>query len=253
MSELVPERRPNKNGVMVTRWVKPDGKAISGKTIPTPVVTSSVPDSVIQSLESLVNNFGMEEEKCVPILMRNVKKMGPHAEAFMDLFEFHAGASDLFYDIADVTELVYGPDSLVKEQHRGTVMMNFMSILPPYFDGKDEEGIEAAHFAAVLFRGIDGFKATEPYTDDEKTAYTVAAGVIEYVRPLPGDDQDLNSIGFRKQNSRVELLDRRSADLLLENVGDADLIGAELMKRETFHADVVQEIVKHGVLRDGSL
>jgi hypothetical protein len=195
----------------------------------------------------------MDDDNVAGVLRENLKKMGPYAEAFVDGMDKHAGASTLFYDIATVTKWVYGPESIVKEQYRGTVITNFMGIIPPYHEGKDEEGVEAAHFAAIVFNGIDGYNATDPYTEDEKTAFTVAAAVTEYIRPLTGDDRGLESMGFHSRNHHVELLDRRSVDILFENVDTADLLGAELMKRGTFNAGVLEEIIKHGVLRDGSL
>lgn len=253
MSELVPEQRPDKNGNLVTRWVKPDQKAGPAKAIPTPVAPPAVSESTIQSLDDHLNNFSLDDAECAEILKKNLLKMGPHAEAFMDLFEFHAGASDLFYDIADVTEVIYGDGSTVKEQHRGTVLLNFMSIIPPYFDGKDGEGVEAAHFTAILFSGIDGYSATKPYTDDEKTTFTAAAAVIENVRPLPRDERGMELLGFKPGDLKVQLADRRTVDILLEHADTADLLGAELMKRGTFNADILEEIVRNGVLRDGSL
>jgi hypothetical protein len=253
MSELVPEQRRDRNGHLVTRWVKPDSKTTGAKVIPTPVVQTAVSESTIQSLNDHIDTFSLDDAECAPVLQRNLLKMGPHAEAFMDLFEFHAGASDLFYDIADVTEIIYGEHSTVKEQHRGTVLMNFMEILPPYFDGKDEEGVEAAHFTMILFAGIDGYGATEPYTEREKTAFTAAAAVIENIRPLPRDDGSLENIGFKPGDPKVQLADRRSVDILLAHAEIADLIGAELMSRQTFHPDIVQQVAAHGVMRDGSL
>jgi hypothetical protein len=253
MSELVPEQRPDKNGHLVTRWVKPVGKTTGAKVIPTPVVPAAVSESTIQSLNDHIDSFSLEDAECAAVLKRNLLKMGPHAEAFMDLFEFHAGASDLFYDIADVTETIYGAHSTVKEQHRGTVLMNFMEILPPYFDGKDEDGIEAAHFTMVLFAGINGYEATEPYTERERAAFTEAAAVVENIRPLPEDDRGLELLGFKPGPPKVQLADRRSVDILLEHAETADLIGTELMKRQTFHPDIVQQVATHGVMRDGSL
>lgn len=256
MTKLIPQQRPDKNGKMVTRWVKPDSVTSTLDAIPAPVASGSTQEEAINTIEMLINDFNLEESYCAPILLNGVRQMGSHAEAFMDLFEFHAGASDIFYGVADVLDSIYGDQSQVPERHRGTVLFNYMNILPPYFEGKDNDGVYAAHFTRVLFEAIDGYGATEPYTPDEIVALTAAASVVENIHPVALDHRDLESLGFSNLSEgevKVVIADRRSVDIFLANVDTAEVLAEALMARKTFHPDVVQQFAEHGPLGSGVL
>ena len=66
MSNLIPVKLPDKNGVMVTRWVKPSDASGTGKKgIPAPIATSSPQDQLSHDLNLSVNAdisaFGLDK------------------------------------------------------------------------------------------------------------------------------------------------------------------------------------------------
>ena len=252
MNGLVAEKRLNKNGVMVTRWVKPSSGASPSKALPAP---QSGPDkattAALAELEDLFDQYGFESLDYKKTLRKNMRNMGSDAKAFMERLWDHT-ASDLIYDIADVTDTIYGINSVVPHEHRTTVLMNFMDIIPEYFEGKDNEGVHAAHFAAILFRGIDGYSRTEPFTEDERLGYKAAATVTEAVFPNQ-TTKDPESKGFYIENQQVHLLDRESAEVLVRNAASATVIADHLIKRNTFRAEAVQQFAEAGALGDGTL
>lgn len=252
MNGLVAEKRLNKNGVMVTRWVKPSSGSSHSKALPAP---QPGPDKVVSAalsdLEDLFDQYSFDSLDYKKMLRKNIRSMGNDSKAFMERLWAHT-ASDLIYDIADVTDAIYGIDSVVPHEHRTTVLMNFMDIIPDYFEGKDNEGVHAAHFAAILFRGIDGYSRTEPFTEDERIGYKAAATVTESLFPnqLTIDPE---SKGFYIKNQLAHLLDRESAEVLVRNAASATVIADHLIKRRTFRAEVVQQFAEAGALGDGTL
>lgn len=251
MNGLIPVQRPDKNGVMVTRWVKPVSGEKASSAIPAPSVTA-VSSGVMDDLEWHLGNYDVADTESAEVLLRHVPEMGDTAKEFVQSFSDQAGASDLVFNIADVVDEVYGSASTVPVEHRGTVIMNYMGIIPEYFEGKDNDGVYAAHFAHIVFRGIGGYTATEPWSDDEKRVYKEAAAITEAIFPVPSTRGHTHA-GYRSADRKVDLESRESVDILMNNISHLDMISSELMLRKTFDAEIVRQVAAAGVLADGTL
>jgi hypothetical protein len=255
MSNLIPEQRLDKNNRMVTRWVKPSSQGASASSLPAPkVAVETASEETMDRLQEFFKSYGYDEdcEYFTNDLTALVAKMPREtAEWFGEKLTDHL-ASDLLLSITEVTNDIYGDKSKVPVQHRETVLRNYMSIIPEYVEGKDNEGVYAAHFAAIVFRGSGGYEATEPYTDNQQHAIQVASEAVEDIFPVP-DPEQLEGTGFTVVNGLVELADRRSVDLIVEHADIAAGITDILKQRKTFHPDVIREIAASPSLGSGVL
>lgn len=254
MSNLIPVQRRDKNGHLVTRWVKPTEQSKSASKIPAPArATEYASEESLGWVAAHCTSYSFDGELFevqLPEAMRNMPK--EYAEKFASDFEEEAGASDLAYDIAEVTIKVFGPDSTVPTENRAAVLSNYMSIIPEYYEGKNNEGTDAAHFARIVFEGVKGYEQSELYSNDERVAIKAAVEIVETIFPVPREEGYSND-GFIVRDQKVHLANDESVRLLIENVGNIDRIKEALMSRKTFDPSVVAEIIDNGVLADGSL
>lgn len=254
MSNLIPEQRMDKNNRLVKRWVKPSPQGGSSSSIPAPkAAVETASKETLERLHQVFSDYGFDLDcdfsHTLPPLVEKMPR--ETADWFVDKAIEHA-VSDLLYSINDVVENIYGDSSTVPVEHRETVLQNYVNIIPAYYDGKDDDGIYAAHFAAVVFRGSGGYDSTELYTDDEKHALTKASEVVESIFPVP-DPKTLEGTGFKVVNNQVELTDSTSVDLLIKHAHVADGIADVLKRRKVFHPDAIREIAKSPSLSSGIL
>lgn len=254
MGNLVKEQRLDKNGKLVTRWVKPQGQGTSTSSVPAPSVAKKndhkkALDKISQHCTSYYFEGPLFEEE-LPVAVRNMP--ADYAEKFAEQFEDEAGAHELGTDITERAILIFGPDSTIDPKARVTVLSNYMSIIPPFTDEKEDYGINAAHYARIVFEGINGYERDTLFSEDERVAITAAAEIVEYIFPVPRDEGYPNE-GFIVEDKKVKLASDRGVQLLIENVGIIDQLKSVLMQRKTFHPDVIAEVASNGVLADGSL
>lgn len=254
MSELVAERRPDKNGVMVTRWVKPAQGTSGSKPIPAPKSNAAPTDKALKTLNDFLSGYDCDFPPYSDSLRVNVTRMGDYADEFADGVELLFGASDLVISLSEVADRIYGDDSEVPKEHRNTVMKNYVSIVPPYNEEEErvEYGTYAAYFAKIVFEGVGGYSATREYTEDQKIAYKAAALYTEAVFPRP-DDGESEERGFITTDGKVRFADRKGLDALADYPLLADAIAYELSLRKVFSEEHVRSMANTGTLLRGFL
>jgi hypothetical protein len=93
-NNLIPVQRPDKNGVMVTRWVKPDYKSSLARSVPAPNVNmdvrSELHQTLVGSVDASISDQGINKNEVLKKVLRLPVKT---ADALLNL---HKSERDLY-------------------------------------------------------------------------------------------------------------------------------------------------------------
>lgn len=262
MPALKPELRYDRNGMLVTRWVKIDDRAKQASIpAPSPILPAAprASSETKQSLEEFFENFAITREyPYAQVLRRNVALMseGNALELVHGLWEDYNAFGNP-EAVAGTLERIYGDDSPVPQTHRDTVFKNFIDIIPPYdmnWDGENEAIIDHTW---VIFDAIDGEQEYELLSEEAKLVYQSAACVTNHIFRVPEEaPDDLEVTGFTRvgKNEDELALDGTGAiDALRDNLNIIEQLRDSLRHRNSLHVDVIREMASAGVLSEGTL
>lgn len=262
MPALKPELRYDRNGMLVTRWVKIDDRSKQASIpAPSPVApaTPRASSETMQSLEEFFENFAITREyPYAQVLRRNVALMseGNALELVHGLWEDYNAFGNP-EAVAGTLERIYGEDSPVPHAHRDTVFKNLIDIIPPYDMNWDDENDSIIEYTWVIFDATGGERDYKLFSEEDKLVYQSAACVTNHIFRVPQEaPDDLEVTGFTRvgKNADELALDGTGAiDAMRENIGIIDQIRDSLRNRKSLHADVIREMASAGVLSEGTL
>lgn len=256
MSNLSPEPRADKDGKVVTRWVRNNSsspvKAIPAPQVSSPVKVTASPET-LADLKSFMKEYGITgrfEQSLTRMIAFMPEDIAGKLVSDMHTDYFALGNVEAVHDMLDS---VYGVLSRIDREHRATVFSNLRSIIPEY--SMTDEDPEIISKTRIVFDAIGGYSLNRPFTEDEKNAYQSAACVIVSINIQPHTDKEvLAQAGLvRNHKGRLSLAGREAVDTLLEHVKHIDSIREELMERQAFNADLIREIASGGALGKGAL
>jgi hypothetical protein len=253
MNNLVPERRPDKNGVVSTKWVRPAGGGASMAAVPAPVALSAVRkdrgslfgspieavfmDSRMDSPEFSLSQFDYDAVRVVNGLLERGVDLGREPmrvfnQAYYRLTDADAPGDPFLpmNDLAVFGEIVKSPDALAND------LEPIIRGLAPYFGSErdylngvtEEERCSAIALVTVITRleNEEFIEVDDPYDEG------------------PGGD-------YRSFDLRSPEL----AELVMANPDDAEEIIRIVNERESDDAAMVAEVLKseHKSLSSGML
>lgn len=258
MTTLKAEQRPDRNGKMVTRWVKDTENTPSSALPSVPPVTRTEPratKATRDDLEGYLDNCRISfEHPYADILRRDIRMMSNSTAETM-VFHLWEGTFGNDYAVGHALAEIYGRGSSVPEGHRDTVFKNLMSIIPDYGMNHDSENEDILRFTKLVFDAVDGMQTYAPYTAEDITTYQSAACITNHIfRTIAESPEDTEAAGFSgKRHARLDLGSLDSISLLREHIAQIDRIREVLMERRSLHPDVIRAVAEAGVLRDGAL
>lgn len=266
MPALIPVQRFDRNGRLVTRWVKSNSD--TRKTvlpIPPSVIASSprASDATKRDLEDYFENFAVTERYPYrDSLRRNVALMSEDnaSELVHGLWEGYSAFADP-ETVAGTLERIYGESSPISEAHRDTVFQNLIEIVPDYAMNWDSDNDGILKYTWVIFDAVGGEQTTRLFNDEDKIVYQSAACITNHIfKELEGSSDELKLMGFDRPDGSIDegqdslVLDGTAAlEALRENIDYIATLRDALRHRNSLHVDVIKEIVGAGVLGEGVL
>lgn len=262
MPNLTPELRPDRDGKLVTRWVKSDAQG-QQVTIPAPfpaaATTPRARKETMGDLEEFFRNFQISRKyPYAQVLRRNVALMseGNASELVHGLWEdFNCFGNP--EAVAGTLERIYGEESVVPEAHRDIVFKNLVDIIPPYGMNYDDENNDILEYTWVIFDAVGGKQTTAAFTEEDKIVYQSAACVTNHIFKVPSEaPDDLEGNGFTRVGANEDELalgGTGAIDALRENINIIQPLRESLMERRTFHPEIIQEMANTGILGEGVL
>lgn len=266
---LIPVQRPDKNGHMVTRWVRPDTQSSAGKAIP--AVKQDKPHG-IKELKSLltatIDNNAYEDTNLKPktALFKHMASLSDSTlDSYLNAIKHHPTkyCSDLLLSVLN------NGDDDQKAQYVLAVTMLDNQIDPEWGDGIG--GTYAYHSATQVLKGLymyewSGFRPPEDITDKSDPAVHQARALITVINRLweNGDemhliddtmsinDGNLVSLVLERPEEAekiasiahdIDSMDGRLVRLILENPEDADEISATIRNTGTKDIDRLREMM----------
>lgn len=261
MTNLVPVKRAKKNGVMVTKWVKPDAVSSSDSGFPVPSPVSVSPRASSAMLDEYTEFFAAYD--CADTdyareLASCVQKMDQDtAETLLNKM-YDGGNFRNIWDISRITCNIYGGSSLVSHAYRDVAMNNFINMVPDYgmLPNSDEEYV--LDFTEATFIDVGGLDAHELYTEEQQRVYSSVAAIATHIfkSPMvfePVDGPMVRGKGFDIVNERIALTDTRGVDLMLARPEHIDILREQMMERGIFSAEVMQEMLASKAVGNGVL
>jgi len=260
MPTLKPDQRLDRNGRLVTRWVR-DGAQSSfvPLAIPSPGTASTTRaiKETMSDLEEFFRHCQISREHSAQVLRRIVPLMSENnaSELVHGLWEDFNSFGNV-RAVAGMLDRIYGSDSSIPLEHRDTAFKNLIDIIPPYGMNYEDENNDIIEYTWVIFNAVGGEQHTVQFTKDEKIAYQSAACVTNHIFRGTEAPYDLESYGFTRtgaNNDELALNGAGAIDALLEGVGVIESLRDSLMERGTLHPEVIREMVASGILNEGAL
>lgn len=260
---LVAVRRADKNGVVRTKWVRPESAQPrslppAAATPPAPAPTPRAAAVTLQEFDDLLGNFHIGDPSIV-VDMRDMLAGMPEdaADALVVALWEHEGFANL-PAAQEAVEAVYGPGSRVPISARDMTMRNWGALIPDPDSLAEDSTYSVLSHVSIVFAalgGFDGGLGTRALSDAEREAYTAAVRVACAVSGDPADSEEaLAERGFgRHGDERLHLLERGGLDLFAKHSDSTHAIEAELIARGTMATDVVRAVAQAGPLARGAL
>lgn len=255
MSNLVPVKRPDKNGKLAIRWVRPEDTTTPAVVFPAPasVLSQRAESDTLDDLDDLLVEFGANKWSRTQPLRQNVSRMSAEQSQYL-IQEFH-GNPAVYAEIASVSRLldeIYGDDSAVPVQTRDTVMRNFMDITPGYDITGDSENDCIIEATRAVHKAVGGFNRDTPYTEDEKPVLQSASFIVMRIK----QDKlihEMSGTGISHVDDYIELDDIESIEELSKHVEQLEILRERVADSGVFTADMIHKIADAGVLWEGAL
>ena len=262
MNELVPEKRADKNGVVITRWVKPGRDSAAGsRHLPLPpAIPSTLPadNETLNEYAEFFAYYNCADTTYARELHRLVEKMTkPTAERLLNHM-YDGGNFGNIWDINGIVRGIYGDQSTVDPQYRDVVLNNFISMVPDYGMLPDSDEEYVLDFSNNLFKDVGGMASTALFSEAQQRAYAsvVAIATDIFKSPKMFSEEEIStatSRGFDVKNSRIALSDMRGVNLLVDHPDKIDLMREQLLSRKTFVYEVIREMLPAGAVGNGVL
>ena len=258
MDNLKAELRPDKNGKLVTRWVKHTAAPQSPALSVAPVVARTEPlatKATRQGLEDYLENCRItSEHPHADYLRSSIQRMSDSAAEKLvhGLWEGDFGND---YGISHMLAEYYGKGSGLPEQIRDTVFKNFVDIVPHYGMNLNSENDDIVRNTRIIFEAVGGPDRSIPFTANEIAVYQTVACITNEIFRTPADTRDnIESVGFIGDRFGAFTINGlESIDILMDNVDQIDALRDVFLDRKTLHPDFVRDIAQGNALRDGTL
>lgn len=262
MTELIPVKRPDSTGKMVTRWVRADGSPASGASIPGPRPVAGEAETLataatMTAMDSLLRVLGERKWSFATPLIKNLSMMpdslGQHLIEEMDTNESFANVSE----VAKSVDKVYGLFSTIPMSRRATVLRNMMSVFPSEDMIPGGRNSHLVAFGRGVFGDVGGYNSARLFSEEESRVYASVAAITATIFGKPDSREfsrdEMGIAGFNDMNGRVGLRNSESVRLLLEHPSRIEGVRVELQKRRTLDPEIVRLVIDGGVFRDGAL
>ena len=247
MSDLVPERRTDKNGVITTRWVKPSLPSVAAYSIPapSPIVLPSRNKTILAAAELFVNEIVDEEDDDAYVyeyIDTTVENFSKYPDAVVaDIFNGSENEYLKFFGLKKLMEDDATPE-LIRDY------LNHSDFLGSEAFDTPEDAIMMVVAASTAYEGLEPTNITGEYPEKRKRQIrSLLMGTI-WVETLVQDEhiprESIIDQPVSEGSYPVPVIrDQRLVRLLIDRAEQSEIISEFMRVRKSVDVDAISVIL----------